>query len=70
VRGRKFYLAQACVPRVPTVVSEPPLCGNRFDDMHMRYVDRFRCGSMRSVAHVSVEGLFRDLVSVIVMQRS
>ena len=52
------------------MVSEPPLCGDRFDDMHMRYVDRFRCGSMRSVAHVSVEGWFRDLVSVIVMQRS
>ena len=52
------------------MVSEPPLCGDRFDDMHMRYVDRFRFGSMRSASHVSVEGWFRDLVSVIMTKRS
>ena len=52
------------------MVSEPPMCGDKFDDMQMTYVDRFRCGSMRSTSHVSVEGWFRDLVSVIVMQRS
>ena len=55
---------------MPIVVSEPLLCGDRFGDLHMRYVDRFRCGSMRSAVHVSVNGWFRDLDFVIMMQRS
>ena len=65
-----FIWRQHSIPRVPTVVSEPPVCGDSFDGMHMIYIDQFGCGSMRSDAHVGVEGWFRDLVSVIVTQRS